>query len=358
MSASDTVALSVPTTTATEGARRKPFMRNAWYVAGYSSELTTTALLGRTLLGLPVLLFRDQEGKIKAIGNRCPHRFVPLSLGSIVDGQVRCGYHGLGFDSSGRCVHNPHGPTGRLAVPAYPLEERHGLLWIWMGDREAADASLVPDFAGLDPMKSHVRTGYLHGQANYELMTDNILDLSHIEFLHPALGTEAVSRAKVEVSEAPGMLSTTRRIRDEVLPSRLALVYRSGAQRVHRTMSVSWQAPANMVLTVTIEPADPSQEWQTGSQTLHLFTPETEQSTHYFYVGIMPRSTADEATADSFIAALGRAFTTEDKPMIEAQAGLVGDRDIMDLKPALFPIDKAPVRARRLLAQLIAGEQG
>ena len=334
-----------------------PFLRNAWYIAGYSEELDKTPLLGRTILSQPVLVYRGEDRVAAGIGNRCPHRFVPLSMGKVVGEQVRCGYHGLGFDRTGKCVHNPHGPTGSLAVPSYPLIERHGLLWIWMGDADLADPSLIPDFNNLDETTSHIRRGYLYGNANYELMTDNILDLSHIEFLHTALGTEAVGRAKVQVEQEGETLRAIRTMKDEVLPPGLAYVYKSGDQVVERTMAVTWHAPANMVLNVTVTPTDRAAGWQTSTQTLHLFTPETEHSTHYFYVGSLPRKTADEQTADRFYMALSTAFLNEDKPMIDAQAKTIGRVDIMALKPALLASDKAAVLARRTLAQRIADEQ-
>lgn len=331
---------------------------DAWYAAGFSEELEQSPLLGRKILGSPVLLYRDQDGAAVAIGDRCPHRLAPLHKGRLVDGQVRCGYHGLGFDHTGKCVHNPHGPAGALAVPAYPLVERGGVLWIWMGERERADPADCPQFESLDSERFHVGHGYLYGAANYELMSDNILDLSHIEFLHPALGTEQVSRAKVETREVDGVVTTTRRMTDEVLPPNLARVYRTGERLVNRTMEVRWQAPASMLLTVTIETADNGEPWRSGSQTLHLFTPESERSTHYFYVGCLPRGKADADTHAAFLAALGRAFVAEDKPMIDAQQTMIGEADIMELKPALLPIDKAAVLARRTLAKRIAAERG
>jgi vanillate O-demethylase monooxygenase subunit len=146
-------------------------------------------------------------------------------------------------------------------------------------------------------------------------------------------------------------------MKDEVLPPGLANVYKSGDQVVDRTMAVTWRAPANMVLNVTVTPVDRAAVWQTSTQTLHLFTPETESSTHYFYVGSLPRSTADEQTADRFYTALSTAFLNEDKPMIDAQAKMIGAADIMSLKPALLAPDKAAVLARRMLARRIADER-
>lgn len=335
------------------------FLRDAWYVAGFASELADGALVGRRILDDPVLLFRDGEGVAAAIGDRCPHRFAPLHKGKLEGGTVRCGYHGLGFDRTGRCVLNPHGSTGAtsgLSVPTYRLLERGNLLWIWMGAADAADETLVPEYESLDRGRFFVGEGYLHGNANYELMSDNILDLSHIEFLHPALGTDAVSRAKVEVATDGDCIVTTRRMIDEVLPPGLAHVYQTGDTRVNRTMQVTWQAPANMLLTVSVEPADGGGSWSRGTRTLHLFTPETPHSTHYFYVGSMLRETATQELTTAFLDALGRAFAREDKVMIDAQQEMVGEADIMDLRPGMLPIDKAAVLARRTLNRLISAQ--
>ena len=113
------------------------FVRNLWYVAGWSSELTDRPL-GRTIISEHIVMFREREGKAVAIGDVCPHRFAPLSMGKICDdGTLECPYHGLRFDASGACVANPH-EEGRIPrnakVRSYPLCERYGILWIWMGD--------------------------------------------------------------------------------------------------------------------------------------------------------------------------------------------------------------------------------
>lgn len=332
------------------------FLQDAWYVAGFGSELGSGALVDRVILARPIVLYRDADGVAAAIGNRCPHRFAPLSKGKLAGSVVTCGYHGLGFDRTGQCVRNPHSAAQTiqsLSVPAYVVRETDGLLWIWMGQPDRADATKIPAFECLDTTRFHVGFGYLYGKANYELMSDNILDLSHIEFLHPALGTEAVSRAKVEVEVHDTTLTTTRLMLAEQLPPRLARIYQTGGALVNRRMSVTWQAPATMLLKVEIEPVEEREQWSQGSQTLHIFTPETATSTHYFYVGAMNREHSTEALTSEFLSALGTAFVNEDKAMIDAQQAMIGQHDIMDLKPSLLPIDKAAIMARRILSRMI-----
>lgn len=315
-------------------------------------------MLARTILGMPILMFRDEANLASAIGDCCPHRMAPLHLGKLENGQVTCGYHGLAFGKDGKCVRNPHGAIGSLAVPSYPVVERDGILWIWPGIIGQQDPDDIPGFASLDEGSHFVGRGHIVGDAHYELMSDNILDLSHIEFLHPSLGTLAVSAAKVTVRQSENSVIATRVMRDEILPPGLGYVYHSGDRKVERTMEVVWRAPANLALSVTIDQPENVQFPQTSSQSLHFFTPQTEWSTHYFYSGSLPRATAEPERFETFFAALSRAFLNEDKPMIDGQQSMLGAANIMDLKPALLPIDKAGVLARRELGRLIAAENG
>src|ERR1700677_2748431 len=129
------------------------FLRNIWYVAAWSQDVVPGAIFGRRILGESIVLFRAPDGRISALADYCPHRFAPLNLGKMLpNGRLQCGYHGLEFNATGACVHNPHGngiiPPAAV-VPAYPITEKHGIVWIWMGNR-VADPSLIPNFSILD----------------------------------------------------------------------------------------------------------------------------------------------------------------------------------------------------------------
>lgn len=162
------------------------YLRNAWYMAGWSDEVGVTGL-ARKIIGKPVFLFRKADGTVAALLDRCPHRFAPLSRGTREGDTVVCGYHGLAFSAEGKCVRNPFGervPAGS-DIPVFAVAERDGIVWLWGGAADAADVALIPDF-GFIPDTPHSRTvrGYTLMQANYEYGTDNLLDLSHIEFVH------------------------------------------------------------------------------------------------------------------------------------------------------------------------------
>lgn len=329
-----------------------PFLRNAWYVAGFSEEVVAGQMLARRILDCPILLLRGSDGTVAAMVDRCPHRFAPLSMGSFDGAAVTCRYHGLAFGGDGACSHNPHGPTAGLRVQTWPVREQDGLLWVWPGAADQGAASSPPRQSMLDEATAHVRHGYIHGKADYRLMNDNILDLSHIEFLHPALGTPEVRKAAVDVTEEGDAISVRRAMKGEVLGDGLAYVYGTGGQPVNRTMTVTWNAPSILVLTVEIE----RPQGRTGSQSLHLFTPESGRSTHYFYTSSMLRKDATADQFDAFADALARVFLTEDKPMIDAQQDRIGEHELSELKPALLRIDKAAVLARRKLEKMIALE--
>ena len=179
---------------------------NAWYVAAMHDEVLAGSLLARTYLGEPVVLFRDANGVPHALLDRCPHRFAPLSKGQLIDGgnELQCGYHGLQFGVDGRCSHNPHGPIPKAAATrAFPTRERAGLIWIWMGVPELADDSRIPDYGDVTtaPEDATIR-GYLPTKCDAMLLVDNILDLSHVDYLHTgSLGGGGLHHVKPVVDE-------------------------------------------------------------------------------------------------------------------------------------------------------------
>jgi len=343
------------------------FLRNTWYVAAWADDVEPGRLVAKRLLDEPIVLFRDADGLPRALHDRCPHRFVPLSMGRLVDGGavLQCGYHGLRFDAQGRCVLNPQGasPPPRARVRPFPVVERHGALWIWMGDAPAADEARIPDFSFMDPATHYVATSSMIVAGYYELESDNILDLSHIEFVHPLFASANVSRAPIECVVDGETVWSKRFIADDELPEFLLQAFDvPPGSRADRWLEVRWNAPACLALwsggVVSGQPRDTGRELPGA----HLFTPETSSTTHYFFGSGLPRSLGPEAeTAVRDAVAVGASpdgpFHREDKPMIEAQARAMGEADLWSLKPAMLPGDEPAARARRLLAGMIEREQ-
>ncbi len=184
------------------------YVQNAWYVAALAEEVTA-GLMSRTILDNPTLLYRE-NGKCVALLDLCPHRFAPLSMGMIKDGNVQCPYHGLEFDGTGHCVLNPHGNGARpaaLNVRAFPVVERDGLVWVWPGEAARADASKIPDYScRMEPGRRTVG-GHTTVDCSFRVLVDNLMDLGHAQYVHRANAqTDAFDGVKREVKVEAGAI--------------------------------------------------------------------------------------------------------------------------------------------------------
>lgn len=131
-----------PETREHSGRLGQGFLWDTWYVAALSEEVVPGRVLSRRILDRPVLLGRDSKGEAYALGDRCPHRAVPLSAGRVVgDGRggdlIECAYHGWRFGTDGVCAAVPANADPGFALeairtPAFRLAEAQGLIWIWM----------------------------------------------------------------------------------------------------------------------------------------------------------------------------------------------------------------------------------
>ena len=162
-------------------------LRNAWYIAAWADEIRGERPLARRICNEPIVLFRDGTGRAAALADRCCHRAAPLSMGMIVEDGIQCGYHGLVIDGSGRCVRIP----GQKQIPAdarvrsYHVVEKDQLVWVWMGDPAKADAAKIADFPyHNNPGKWPNKHDVYPIRANYMLMVDNLMDLTHLGYLH------------------------------------------------------------------------------------------------------------------------------------------------------------------------------
>lgn len=336
------------------------FLHNAWYVAGWSEALAD-APARITILGAPVVLYRNLAGEAVALGDLCPHRFASLSNGTINGDEIQCPYHGLRFDRTGSCVHNPHGdgtiPPG-TTVRSYPLVERHHALWIWTGDPARADSAAIPDLSIYDRAEIVSSRDYLQVAADYELITDNLLDLSHAAFLHPFLTTDGfTARSRYQVSQKQRTVISYLWNDNEPVTPLFALVWDRPGNRGDMRSHMHWTAPSNLVLDVGM--TDPGEAPEQGPwlPSAHLLTPETETTTHYFWMIGRNRRTDDEELGRTIHQRIKLAFETEDEPVIKQVASNMAGRDFWSMKPAILVGDNAAIRARRLLAKLIREEK-
>ena len=334
------------------------FLRDCWYLAAWSDEVMT-APFARTILNEPVLMYRTGDGSAVALADRCPHRFAPLHLGQVRGDHIQCPYHGLQFDRNGKCVFNPQadGATpAAVSLKRYPLIENYGGLWIWMGDPASADPSTFPHLFFLQPQSGYARiTGYVHTRANYELMSDNILDLSHVPFVHHATfaANEANAAIKPRARQEGTRVYYERSWRQERPDAIFSALFELN-EPVDVWSDVIWDPPGLMTHITGLTPAGTPREGARELRNIHVMTPETDRSTHYFWAGARSFRTHEPALDERLKGVVGRAFGGEDKPMIEAQQAMMGDGDFWSLKPLILRGDAAAVLARRVLAKLIA----
>ena len=331
------------------------YLRNSWYMAAWADEVPASGL-ARTLLDQPVFLYRDEAGGPHALFDRCPHRFAPLSKGWVEGGAVVCAYHGLAFDGAGRCVRTP---DGALDVRSYPVAEAHGAIWIWMGDPDLADAAGIVDLSFLTAAPATAfNKGYVNGQGNYQLFVDNILDLSHTDYLHPnTLGGGAITRTRAKVTEtADGGIAIHWHVFDDVPTPLFAKFLPTGTDRVDSWSEVDWHAPGVMKLVSGAVAPGRSREGALNVDNVHILTPETARSTHYFFASTRNFGVADPDLNEQIRVMRAKIFATEDEPMIAAQQERIGDADFWSLRPALLRTDEGAVKVRRRMDAMIAAE--
>lgn len=336
------------------------FLRNVWYMAGWADEIAQGQLLGRTILNEPVVLYRKQDGTPAALYDRCPHRFAPLSAGRQQGDSIECGYHGLKFGCSGVCESNPHGPIPRAAsVKAYPVHELHGIVWIWMGDAALADITSIPDLTALAAAPDTTRSkGYLPTDGNYQLIADNVADLSHVDYLHPsALGGGVFTRAKPLVEEIDESVHISWWSEGDIAPPAYDMFMPEPGMKVDFWTEVWWHAPGVMPLNIYCTAAGRPREEGLETRNVHIVTPETDHTTHYWFCLTRSYRTDDVAITQKRQQIMFKVFNDEDKPMIEAQQTYIGTRDLFELKPLLLPTDAGAVRIRRVLRRLMDAEE-
>lgn len=344
------------------------YLKNAWYGAAYSDEVAD-APLGRTLLDEPVVIYRPQSGGVVMLADRCPHRFAPLSQGKVVGEDLQCPYHGLRFDGSGACAYNPHGdgvPPANAKVRAYPTLERYGVIWFWPGDPAMADPAALPTIGFLEqPDRFKVVKGRLHVRGNYELIVDNLLDLSHGSYLHPQFGATGYSPEQLLAAttvrlERQGRSIVNHRVR-QGLPAPAPSQRMFGFDSVtpcNTKSTMTWYPPAILDFDAgTWTQGTPEEDGALIPQ-LHIITPETELSSHYFFINGRNQRRDDAEIDKAMLDFFDLAFHRQDEPMIEFVQSRMGETtDIMSLKPILLATDAAPISARRLLSRFIAEER-
>lgn len=337
------------------------FIRRAWYVAAWDHEVTQDGMLARTLLGEPVVFYRDLRGQVVALEDRCCHRAAPLSIGRKEGDCVRCLYHGMKFDAQGTCVEIP----GQSVIPekarvkSYSVVERNRFIWIWMGDPAEANPDDILDFFWHDSPEWRMKPGYIHYQAHYQLIVDNLLDFSHLSYVHPTtLGTPANADTQANVERHDHGLKITRwYINSTMSPNHQRVSTYQGP--VDRWQIYQWHAPAFMRMDAGSAPTGTgAPEGRMDPRALRfrhtsVQTPETLGTSHYFFCQARSFALDNDAMTEAIFQDVVTAFD-EDRAMIEAQQRML-DRT-PDFKPFATAHDKGLIQARMLIRERLQAE--
>jgi phenylpropionate dioxygenase-like ring-hydroxylating dioxygenase large terminal subunit len=334
------------------------FPLNQWYIAGFSWELQDKPI-ARKLLNHPVVLFRTGAGEVAALEDRCCHRSVPLSCGTVEGVGVRCGYHGLLYAPNGVCVEIPGQATipSKAKVKAFTLVEKDQILWIWMPQEEgAAPTHAAPDYPVHSDPRYSFKGDVYHYDAPYQLIHDNLLDLSHLGYVHlRTIGGNAKvhMNAELRVEGSGDQVKVLRYMPDSPPPPTYtdAWPFKGNIDRwqeveFHLSHFRIWTGGADLG---TEDMADPNRGGF-HMRGLHGVTPETDTTAHYFWTIAANHHPEKSDITDLVYEQTAMTFE-EDKVVIEAQ---YNNMLRFPSAPQIdIHVDVGPNRARRIVDRLM-----
>ncbi|MDO5086287.1 MAG: aromatic ring-hydroxylating dioxygenase subunit alpha [Comamonadaceae bacterium] len=338
------------------------FLRNAWYVAAWSTEIADNHLHPMKLLGENIVFFRKSDGRVAALEDACPHRKLPLSKGRIKGDQVECGYHGLVFNCSGQCTHAPgmERPPTAAKVRSYPVEERYGLVWIWMGQADQADPAKIFEVEHWgDPAWGLNQGDGMEIACNYLYMTDNLLDPTHVAWVHlSSFAGDACEDTPLQVTMADSGVTVWRWMHD-VPPAPFYAPFLKFQGHCDRKQQYEVRYPANALIKAIFAPANTGGEGKELPDTTfvmdsyNFMTPIDENHTRYYWFQMRNFAPDDAEVSSQFAASVRSAFEEDKVVLQEVHKGMSNQcTPHIDLRS-----DLGPKRFRRRLQELIASEQ-
>ncbi|MGZ8281687.1 MAG: aromatic ring-hydroxylating dioxygenase subunit alpha [Allosphingosinicella sp.] len=340
------------------------YVRNAWYVAGWSGELPESTPTAMNILGEPIVLFRTPAGRIAALEDRCVHRLAPLSLGRCEGERLRCMYHGLLFDPDGTVVEIPGQDMipPKARVRSYRVVEKHSWIWVWMGDPARADEALLPPAVGLDEPDWILGHGQLDYETEARLINDNLLDFSHLSFVHAnSFGaSETWARRRPAIEPLARGVRFGRWITDE----------KRRAPGFGEIMQDGWSTydflvPGVLLMWSGSFPVGTAEKFDFGPPDLaeatfgvnftsQAVTPMTGRTARYFFSWGPHKDFADEALRDTLMGIADMAFN-EDKRIIESQQKVIDRTPDPQVMPT--SADKGVTLFNRLVEKMAREEQ-
>ena len=340
------------------------FPKITWYVACTAQELTDKPL-GRTVCNQRIAFYRAQEGKAAAVEDFCPHRGAPLSLGLVCDGKLVCGYHGLEMGCDGKSIAMPGQRVGGFpAIQSFPVEERYGFVWIWPGERDQADPALIPVMEWHDNPEWAHGGGLYHVKADYRLMVDILMDLTHETYVHAnSIGQKEIDEVPCKTTVDGDTVVTSRFMENITAPPFWAAALRAKQLAddvpVDRWQICRFTPPSHVMIEVGVAHAghggyNAPAEHKVYSVVVDFITPETDTSMWYFWGMARKFNPQDAALTDQIREDQGKIFS-EDLEMLERQQRNLSD--FPERKLLKLNIDTGGVQSRRVIDRIVAAER-
>ena len=351
---------------ATTTAKILPHPLNGWYVAAWDHEVTSQGILARTIANTPLALYRTKDGRAVALHDACWHRLAPLSMGKLhgEDG-IQCPYHGLVYNSAGRCKVMPAQETlnPSAAVASYPVVEQHRFLWVWLGDPALADPTLVPDMHQMNHPDWAGDGKTIAADCNYQLILDNLMDLTHEEFVHSSsIGQAELSESDFEVTHTDTTVTMTRWMIDVPPPpfwkKNINDKFPGYEGNVDRWQIIHYYYPGTICLDLGVAKTGTGAPEGDRSQGVNCYgmntiSPETDRTSHYFW-GFMRNYCLDSQLITTQQREGVAGVFAEDEAMLNAQQAAI------DANPGYefysLNIDAGGMWVRRILEKALAAE--
>ena len=331
------------------------YLKNHWYVVAQQDELGDKPL-ARTVMEKPLVIFKGKAKKVGVLDDLCAHRLTPLSLGEIVGDTIQCGYHGWTFDCEGKCVSIPNvKKINNISVFSYPVIEKWGWIFVWMGEPDLAHQTPLPDFHVIDEEKWVGSGSMLNVAANCDLIRDNLLDLTHAKYTHKqTLATDEVDEVPI-IAKKIGNMVSVKRVMKNIKPSPFFAKSVGYKENIIHRQTTEYTPGCNIVIRLRGSSAPgTSENKKNGFRVLNAMTPETKTSTHYFWWLGRDYDQNNSELTQWMKDANARTFL-EDKVVLEAQQ----QNMILNpnKRPIPSPMDKGIALAEKLNIELLEREE-
>jgi phenylpropionate dioxygenase-like ring-hydroxylating dioxygenase large terminal subunit len=341
--------------------RDTPLIKNCWYVLDRSEEVGSE-LKNRMIINQDLVYFRTAEGLVTALQNRCAHRCFPLHRSTLHENDtIQCGYHGLTYNADGKCVQIPSAMDlnpSFISVQKYPVVERTPMIWVWAGDADKADESLIPKYNWINEENWGYGGGYYHVKGNYLAIHENLMDITHFQYLHgAALGTPKHAEAIIEVTVEGNTVDNYRVNEGEPVPELHKKATGLNDVPITRHAHSIFVNPGFHDAVGLFEDKQGSNNGRIeySPHILHFMTPETQYTSHYWWLFARDFAAPDAKLDQWYSDVTGQVFE-EDIDAVE----WIEDQWANDKRPGFseshVPSDEGALKMRKIVHQLAMDE--